>query len=148
MSAKSRKAHGIREGNTRGIYAVRRPLHDESFEVFDGVVEHLAPKLRGRGKLFKAPFLHFTVIPSRRFTRRCLQIGPTTQEISKRVESCQQPLDATLGKLAIFGAGEAAKLGFHIQSEQLEAEIGLYEEAYADAGFPLRSDRRSKKDWS
>lgn len=131
----------------RGVYAIRRPLSEQSKELMVPVYDKLSPYLEGgRARLFTADTLGITVIGASRFNYKHFSEGPPTDEVLDGVESTKQAVTARIGSVAIFGMGNNSnKLGFCLESQDVYDENYALKESYRGAGFPLYVPRYERE---
>lgn len=126
--------------NNRGVFAIRRPLEPESYQVIHDVTNSLRGELHNSGRLFDVRSLGVTVIGFSRFDRAHRRQGPPTTEIIASVESSRHKLSARLGKLAVFGSETKGKLGIILNSEDLNQEVENFENEFQKRDFKLIRD--------
>lgn len=136
-----------RRANSRGVFAIRRPIHEDSFEVFEEINERLTPRFRGTDRLFTKKTITVTVIGFSRFNNDHWDEGPATSSIMSKVPSLKETIPVALGKLGVFGIRNNHKLAFELlphnldgSQPQLHDEITACEDAYTEAGFALEPD--------
>jgi hypothetical protein len=126
---------------SRRVFAVRRRLDPVSYPVFESVSEKLEKfvTLENDGNLSKIPTLSTTMLGFSRFTSEHINSGPATSEWLPKVESTKKPLQAKLGKLALFGIeGDRRKLAFELSSPDIIDEISNFEDVVKGYGFDLQ----------
>jgi len=123
----------------RGVYAVRRTLAEGSEEVLAPLYEVLPPYLEGaKGRLFTQETLGVTVVGASRFGKNHFDKGPATAKVLEQVPSVDSFISAKIGSIALFGSGNRiSKLGFCLQSTDLQAENEALRGVYSKLGFPL-----------
>jgi hypothetical protein len=124
----------------RGVHGIRRVIDPASLRVFESINDRLESEIRGLDRLIHPSTLTVTIIGFSRFNKRLKDRGPSTREIIESVPSFSGPIPAELGKLGIFGSGNAHKLAFELISPEIEEEIDRCEEEYRSRGFPLLED--------
>ncbi len=145
MSASSRscqkqKPSTFRQANEHGIYAVRRLLARESQPLLKDLENKLMPELTNVSRVFEPQSLEVTVIGASRYDKRHRGKGPKTEHISEKVTSASYPIEAKLGKMAVYGSGRKHKLAIGLISDGLIEEENSYMAQFEIVGFPLRRD--------
>ncbi len=133
----------VEVANNRGVYAVRRKISPESFEVFEDASKALRAEIQGTDRFFKVEDLSVTVVGFKRFNKRLRESGPKTSDMIEQIPSCSEQIVATVGKIGIYGAGSKYKLAFGIESDELINEFAQCSNNYKEAGFPLVPDPNS-----
>jgi hypothetical protein len=124
----------------RGITAVRRPLHESSFPVFQAITESLLPELPNAARLFDPESLGVTVIGFSRFDDHHKRHGVATKEIAEKIPSSRDKIEVSLGSLDIYGSHSKHKLGFSIHGDIIEDEVIDFQEEFRRSGTKLRRD--------
>jgi len=130
----------------RGVFAVRRQLSPSSHSLFEGFAEKLEPELMNVGRLIRVSQLSLTVVGYNRFSKDHRMYGVPTSGVKELVPSSKRPVEATLGRLGIFGAGRKHKLSFNLIAPELEEEVLAFEDAFDNVGFPLNKDPNNDSD--
>lgn len=139
------RAVSRQRANERGVFAVRRPIDPQSFDLFDEIEDKLTPRFRGKDRLFTPKTITVTVLGFSRFSEVHKESGPPTSDIVSEVSSFKEPVIVRLGRLGIYG-NEEDKLAFELHGHnrasgpQLEDEIEMCEKVSESLGFPLVDD--------
>lgn len=139
-SRQKQKPSTFRQANEHGIYAVRRLLSRESQPLLKDLENRLMPELTNVSQVFESQTLKVTVIGASRYDKRHRGKGPRTEHISEKVTSARYPIEAKLGKMAVYGSGRKNKLAIGLISNELIEEENNYMEQFEAVGFPLRRD--------
>lgn len=139
------KPHVMQTATEGKIIPVRRLVSPESHTTLSIIEKLLRTELLGAARQFEVDGLGVTVIGFSRFDRRHRgPKGPPTSDIVREVPGAQEPLEVSLGGLAVFGSLQKAKLGLQLLSDELEEEVHAFEDAFEKRGFPLKPDHNAR----